>query len=142
MHTCRYSSTMEKLWSVYVDAVAPREQHRQEDIAEASGVTQATVSRWLNGKVVPDRAVEVAAFAKAYGRNVLEAFVAAGLLSEDEIGRGLPASSRRYLAELRERSAEEEGARAAVRTERARRQRADAPPARRSRQLGDKKVAE
>lgn len=97
------------IWSAYVRAVSPRAE-RQEDIAAKIGVKQATVSRWLTGKSVPDEGAPVAAFAKAYGRNVLEAFVAAGLLTEEDAGRGLPVSSRRFLAGLRDAATSSDGA--------------------------------
>lgn len=90
------------LWSTYVLDVAPRGAHKQSEIAERVGVSQGAISKWMAGKAVPDEAAPVAAFARAFGRNVLESFVAAGLLSEAEAGRGLPTASRQYLAELRE----------------------------------------
>lgn len=89
------------LWAVYVTVVSAGAEERQQDVAERSGVTQATISRWAGGKATPTNPAKVAAFAKAYGRNVLEAFIAAGMLEEEDAGRGLPARSRRYLAELR-----------------------------------------
>lgn len=101
------------LWSAYVRSVAPRE--RQEDIAEKTGVSQSTISRWASGTVVPSEPAKVAAFARACGRNVLEAFVAADMLDEADAGRGLSAKSRRYLADLREQAATELAARAAIR---------------------------
>lgn len=67
---------------------------------ELSGVSQGTMSRWRTGESVPDRAAVVAKFAVAYGHNPLEAFVAAGMLSEDEAGRGLSRSDRAFLAAL------------------------------------------
>ena len=84
------------LWAAYVAVVVPSGE-RQEDTGKRVGQTQATISRWLNGKAAPDEAAAVAAFAKAYNRNVLEAFVAAGFITEAEAGRGLPAESRRAL---------------------------------------------
>ncbi|MBQ1444113.1 MAG: helix-turn-helix transcriptional regulator [Renibacterium sp.] len=69
------------VWSDYLKATAPAAQQR--DIAQAAGVDQATVSRWQRSGV-PPRPENVAAFARAYRRPVLEAFVAAGFLSNDE----------------------------------------------------------
>lgn len=100
------------LWSAYVAAVAARAGvERQQDIGDRVGVSQAAVSRWVRGLQVPDEPAVVAAFAKAFDRNVLEAFVVAGMLDEDDAGRGLPRSSRTFLAQLRE----EEEARAQLR---------------------------
>ena len=80
-------------------AVVPRDE-KQSVTAENIGQTQATISRWRSGKAAPDEAAPVAAFAKAYGRDVLEAFVAAGLLELEDAGRGLSKYSREYLAGL------------------------------------------
>lgn len=106
MHASIRTPTMcgmgSNLWSTYVLDVAPRGGHKQSEIADRAGVSQGAISKWMAGKAVPDKAVHVAGFARACGRNVLEAFVAAGLLSEADAGRGLPPASREYLAELRE----------------------------------------
>jgi transcriptional regulator with XRE-family HTH domain len=67
-------------WSEYVTRVAPG---TKEAIARAIGVSQATVSRWQKSR--PDPA-NVAAFARAYGRPVLEAFIAAEFLTPVEAG--------------------------------------------------------
>lgn len=53
-------------------------------IAEAVGITPSSVGRWGKGSK-PDPA-QAAAFARAYGRPVLEAFVAAGFLTAAEAG--------------------------------------------------------
>lgn len=55
----------------------------QKEIAERSGVDPTTISRWKRpeGGTRPEN---VAAFARAYGRPVLEAFVAAGYLTAEE----------------------------------------------------------
>jgi transcriptional regulator with XRE-family HTH domain len=62
-----------------------------EAVANRSGVNQTTVTRWLNGSRPRDPA-KVAAFARAYPGHttVLEAFVAAGFLTEKEAQQGLP----------------------------------------------------
>lgn len=69
------------VWSDYLKAAAPGAQQR--DIALAAGVDQATVSRWQRSGA-PPRPENVAAFARAYRRPVLEAFVAAGFLTKNE----------------------------------------------------------
>jgi transcriptional regulator with XRE-family HTH domain len=68
-------------WWEYVQRHAPGDT--QASIAAAAGVTGPTVSRWSTGKQgVDPRAA--AAFARAYRRPVLEAFVAAGFLTAVE----------------------------------------------------------
>lgn len=66
-------------WWHYVEQTAPGRP--QEEIARRVGVSAATVTRW---KVSEPRPSNVAAFARAYGRPVLEAFVAAGFLTAQE----------------------------------------------------------
>lgn len=70
-------------WWTYVEAHAQGD--RQVEIATKVGVDQTMVSRWKAGKTSP-QPEPVAAFARAYGRPVLEAFVAAGFLSAEEAG--------------------------------------------------------
>jgi transcriptional regulator with XRE-family HTH domain len=92
----------------------------QKDIAAATGIDQSSISRWQRGANTP-RAEAVVALARAYGRSPVEALVAAGYLSSDELGvvelttltgdlRG--ASIDSLLSELRRRviSASPEGA--------------------------------
>jgi transcriptional regulator with XRE-family HTH domain len=55
----------------------------QAEIAHRSGVTAPTVSRWSTGKQGVDPKA-AASFARAYGRPVLEAFVAAEFLTAEE----------------------------------------------------------
>jgi transcriptional regulator with XRE-family HTH domain len=57
----------------------------QKDIAAATGIDQSSISRWQRGTNNP-RAEAVVAFARAYGRSPVEALVAAGYLSSDELG--------------------------------------------------------
>lgn len=66
-------------WWEYVQRIAERSS--QIEIAKRSDISAATISRWQRGTPQPDSA---AAFARAYGRPVIEAFVAAGYLSEVE----------------------------------------------------------
>lgn len=87
------------LWSLYLLHIA--DGGTQVEIGKAVGTTQVTISRWLTKGLVPTSAPMVAAVARAYGRNPLEAFVAAGMLEEDEAGRGLTDESRHLLAGLR-----------------------------------------
>lgn len=87
------------LWAAYVATFG--QGMTQAQIGQKAGVDQATVGRWLNGKNVPTDAAVVANLALAFGRNPLEAFVAASFLTEEQAGRGLEAESREVLAELR-----------------------------------------
>lgn len=87
------------LWSRYLLHIA--NGATQLEIGNAVGTTQVTISRWLTKGLVPTSAPVVATVARAYGRNPLEAFVAAGMLNEDEAGRGLDNDSRELLAGLR-----------------------------------------
>lgn len=68
-------------WWQYVETHAAGET--QERIARRVDVSTPTVGRWRNSAPRPET---VAAFARAYGRPVLEAFVAAGFLTADEAG--------------------------------------------------------
>lgn len=81
------------------------DKRQQEAIAKRASTTQATVSRWLNNGRIPKPAM-IALFCQGFGRNVLEGFVAAGVLDEKDAGRGLPPSSHRFLAEVRLMAAE------------------------------------
>ncbi|PWJ22816.1 hypothetical protein ATK17_0014 [Branchiibius hedensis] len=67
-------------WWEYVEQVA--KTSRQRDISDRSGIDAANVSRWKGGHI--PKAEMVAEFARAYGRPVLEAFVAAGFLTPME----------------------------------------------------------
>lgn len=84
----------------------------------AAGVDQATVSRWQRIGA-PPRPENVAAFARAYQRPVLEAFVAAGFLSKEEAKERPRARPRLELIEDAELLAElgRRLSSAAVRTE-------------------------
>ena len=70
-------------WPEYVRRLARGDN--QVAIERTTGVRQSTVSRWLKGQTTPTPA-EAAKFAQGYRGNVLEAFVAAGLLTEEEAG--------------------------------------------------------
>lgn len=83
-------------WGRYVQYVIGDDN--QTTAAARVGVAQPTIGRWLEGNV-PDRA-NVAALAQAYGRSELEAFIAAGMLTADQVGRSLNKASRELLASL------------------------------------------
>ena len=66
-------------WWQYVEHIALDET--QERIARRIDVSTPTVSRWKTSSPKPETA---AAFARAYGRPVVEAFIAAGFLTADD----------------------------------------------------------
>lgn len=70
-------------WGEYVVGIARTEV--STEIASATGIGQSTIYRWLHKGAEPTTA-HAAKFALTYGRNVLEAFVAAGFLTEEEAG--------------------------------------------------------
>lgn len=55
------------------------------EIEKKTGIRQSNISRWLNEGTTPQPA-QAAKLAQSYGENVLEAFVAAGFLTEEEAG--------------------------------------------------------
>lgn len=67
-------------WWEYVERTA--QTSRQRDISDKTGIDATNVSRWKSGQV--PKPSFVAEFARAYRRPVLEAFVAAGFLTEAE----------------------------------------------------------
>lgn len=87
---------MSQVWAAYIRVVARDDDQHQ--IAAAAGVNQSTASRWKRGTKTPTNPANVAAFARKYGRNPLEAFIAADMITEAEAGRGLSADSRELLA--------------------------------------------
>lgn len=89
---------MDTMWGLYVARFG--QGLTQSQVGERAGVDQATVGRWLKGTKVPTSPGSVAALARSFGRNPLEAFVAAGFLTAEEAGRGLAKSSQKLLAEL------------------------------------------
>lgn len=94
-------------WPQYVKRIAG--PLKQEQIAEHSGISQATVSAWLRGAPGVPRAETVIAFARAFNRSPVEALVAAGYLQSDEAAAKartplVEYSDRELLDELRRRT--------------------------------------
>lgn len=96
-------------WGEYVRRIIGND--RQIDVAQKTGIDQTTISRWLaeerEGVTRRISSQSVAAFARGYGVSTLEAFVAAGFLTEQEAGvrpRRLPplqqATKDELIAEL------------------------------------------
>lgn len=79
--------TEPRSWMRYVTAVARHDS--QSEIARRTGLDNSTVSRWLNPSpraVIGAAPATIRAFAIAYERPVLEAFVHAGFLEPEEAG--------------------------------------------------------
>lgn len=74
-------------WSTYVKRVIGGD--KQVEVSRKTGVDQTTISRWLHPEEGRERRISsqaVARFARGYRRPVLEAFVVAGFLTEQEAG--------------------------------------------------------
>jgi len=69
---------------------------KQEQISEASGISQTTISAWLRGAPAIPKAESVIAFARAFGQPAVEALVAAGYLDAEDAA----ATVRTPLAEF------------------------------------------
>ena len=84
-HACINSATLfDMTWAEYFTRLTRGETQTQ--IGKRIGVDQTTVGRWLRNEKKPTDAGTVAHAAQTYGGNVLEAFVAAGFLTEEEAG--------------------------------------------------------
>lgn len=98
---------MPTAWATYVERVTGGAS--QSAIADKAGLSQSAVNRWHTSTPKPETVV---ALARAYDRPVLEAFVAAGFLSEDDAALNEIKASARDLsdedlvAELQRRMAE------------------------------------
>lgn len=77
-------------WADYIKGITG--DARQEEVAVRVGVKQSTVSRWLRGQTIPGDTAVVALLAQEYGRNPVEAFIAAGMLDLDDWTDGALAS--------------------------------------------------
>lgn len=71
-------------WAEYVRAVIGSDSGRA--VAQMIGQSESAISRWKTGAVVPEPRQAVA-FARAYGRQPIEALIAAGYLTAEEAGR-------------------------------------------------------
>ena len=87
LHACNTWGTMWRVtyptWSDYLQAIAGDDTGRQ--IAQKTGNSESTVSRWRSGAYLPEPRQAVAV-ARIYARNPIEALIAAGYLTEDEAG--------------------------------------------------------
>ena len=66
-------------WWAYVQRIAGSSAR---EISRRTGIGQTSVNRWQHSSPKPQ---SVAIFARTYQRPILEAFVAAGLISEEDI---------------------------------------------------------
>lgn len=91
------------LWAKYVAELRSMAgDPTQTQMAEATGVPQGTISRWLDPtKNLGREPANVAMFAKGYGRNVLEAFVAADLLDIEDARAGMSDDSVAFLERVK-----------------------------------------
>ena len=91
-------------WWGYVQKVT--DGASQTAIAERAGIAQSSVNRW---KTVIPKSENVISFAKAYGRPPLEALLAAGIVSDEDVNlTQVPANlseveTDALLAEIRRR---------------------------------------
>lgn len=89
------------MWGTYVRKLRLTAGDRQHDLGVAIGVTQETISRWETYASEPENGAAVAALARHYDRNPLEAFVAAGMLTRKEAGHAMGADSDKFLRTVR-----------------------------------------
>lgn len=66
-------------WWEYVQRIA--KTNSPSEIGRRTGIGQSSIGRWDSASPKPE---SVSAFARAYGRPVLEAFVEAGFLTKEE----------------------------------------------------------
>lgn len=106
------SAPEETLWSIYVARIG--KGLRQQDVADAAGVNQTTIGRWLRSEKVPIDAEVVANLARRLDRNPLEAFVAAGFITEQEASTALDRASLDVLDVVRREAGGKKAAEEAV----------------------------
>ncbi|MBO2461124.1 helix-turn-helix transcriptional regulator [Spirillospora sp. NPDC000708] len=75
----------DRTWWEYVVRTAGTDN--QSEIARKIGRDQSSLNKWPQG--AKPRVESVRAFADGYGRPILEAMVAAGILTEEEARQGL-----------------------------------------------------
>jgi transcriptional regulator with XRE-family HTH domain len=75
-------------WTSYLNTLAGKEDSPHRAIAAQTGIHPSTVYRWFHGTVpTPERVIQVA---RAYGRDPVEALIAAGILTKADLTK--PAS--------------------------------------------------
>lgn len=73
----------ESQWGAYVARVSA-DARTNAEVAEKTGVSEATIGRWKAGKTGPNPR-EAVALARAYGEHPLGALVSAGFLTLEEL---------------------------------------------------------
>lgn len=73
---------MVESWAEYVRRAT--EGTTQVQLAQVTGVAQTAIGRWLRGETQAPRAESVVSFARAIGKEPVEALVAAGYLEPTE----------------------------------------------------------
>lgn len=90
-------SNKNNTWMAYLATIAP--YTADNAIAKKTGVQQSMMSKWRHGQASPGLKM-VTAVATAYGRNPVEAYVAAGLIDLDLVIKSLRMDSILLLREL------------------------------------------
>lgn len=85
-------------WPDYVHRVARGLTHAQ--ISAKTGVSMSNIGRWLRGELTMPDAGNAIAFAKGFGQPPVEALIAAGYLSADEVNVDRTPLSAYSMAEL------------------------------------------
>jgi hypothetical protein len=100
-------------WSDFVLKVASEDG--SSAISNKTGINQSSIYRWINNDATPSPA-HAAKFATTYGADVLDAFVAAGYVTEDDIRpeRDLDAEISKTIADWARARAELDNARMSV----------------------------
>lgn len=98
---------MVETWQEFVRRIAG--PLTQAQIGEKIGVAPSNVGRWLRGEPGMVRAESVIAFAKAFNASPMEAMIAAGYFTHDDVGTTVRSPLSEYstdelFAELKRRT--------------------------------------
>jgi hypothetical protein len=98
-------SSADNIWAAYLEETSGTTSRKEIAAAMSrhteSTIAASTVSNWFSGKHQPTVAAHVAAFALAYKRNPLEAFVIARLLDLEHAAAGLNDEELARITRLR-----------------------------------------
>lgn len=78
---CVYSYSMSETWWEYVKRISANAANK--DIAAATGMDASAITRWKKGE--KPRAENVVAFARGYRRPAVEALLAAGYITQEDL---------------------------------------------------------
>lgn len=95
-------------WRKYLNLIAPASDFTQMQFVDRVlegrdddvNLDQTTVSNWRRGTYSPPRSMVIAAVAEAFGREPLEALVAAGHIEIDWVTRSLSKDALVILAKI------------------------------------------